>query len=297
MACYRPSHTSRRRSSRVMWRMITKSATRSAGLYFLRIVLGLQFISFIIVIIISCVFCEFHFLKLFFLEAQNNFPKNFLIYLLMLIITIIIIVLKNFHSGNFATVFKAVDRLSREVVAVKRIKKLRMLWGALRKNKFDIMSEVLVMTQLQHPHIIRLHKVYDSNKELTLVMEFAGGGQLLNKVKEIGRYPEDKAKIVVRSILSAIQYMHEQNAVHRDLKPDNIVLMSTANLTDVKLTDFGFSKLSTLVNTPSLSSLSNCGFFMYIFPLILPCLFFFCFSVLDSFKRQIHNHEDLCGHS
>lgn len=149
-------------------------------------------------------------------------------------------------SGSFATVFRGIDRRGDKgiVVAIKRVKKLRMAWQMFRKQKVDVMSEVKVMSQLQHPNIIRLIKVYDNQVELALVLEYAEGGPLLKKLRELGRYPEVDGRTCVRSILSALHHMHKLDIVHRDVKLDNIVLMSKTDLADVKLVDFGVSKLT-----------------------------------------------------
>lgn len=156
--------------------------------------------------------------------------------------------------GSFADVFRATHKVTGAVVAVKRIRKLQMLFGLFRKNKIDMSAEVDVMRKMDHPNIIKLFDVYENRKEVALVMEYAAGGQLLSRVSDIGCC-EQTAKQVIFSVLSAIKYMHDNNAVHRDLKPENIVVMGD-DLTQVKLTDFGLSKLSsapmkTFVGTPA----------------------------------------------
>eukprot|EP00301_Raphidiophrys_heterophryoidea_P004568 c1197_g1_i1.p1 GENE.c1197_g1_i1~~c1197_g1_i1.p1 ORF type:complete len:459 (-),score=109.09 c1197_g1_i1:291-1667(-) len=158
-------------------------------------------------------------------------------------------------SGSYASVFRGINKKTNEVVAIKRINKLRLLWSATRKNKIDLMAEVEVMKRLKHPYIIQLFSVYDTSKELALVMEYGEGGELIKRVEEAGKYTEQNAREVVKRILQAIAYMHNQGTVHRDVKPENLVLMTKGSSVDVKLADFGLSKLSiqsmrTFVGTP-----------------------------------------------
>eukprot|EP00300_Choanocystis_sp_HF-7_P034238 c4685_g1_i1.p1 GENE.c4685_g1_i1~~c4685_g1_i1.p1 ORF type:complete len:461 (+),score=79.98 c4685_g1_i1:109-1491(+) len=157
--------------------------------------------------------------------------------------------------GTFADVFRATNKVTGQIVAIKRIRKLQMLFSLFRKNKIDLSAEVDVMRKMDHPNIIKLFDVYENRKEVALVMEYAPGGQLMARVNELGGCPEQTTKRIIASVLSAIKYMHDNNVVHRDLKPENIVLMGD-ELNEVKLTDFGLSKLSsspmkTFVGTPA----------------------------------------------
>jgi len=88
-----------------------------------------------------------------------------------------------------------------------------------------------------------LKEVYDSDPtKLYLVMELVTGGELFNKIVEIGSYSEKVAKGLVKQIVSAVKYLHDLNIAHRDIKPTNLLLASPES-NEIKLADFGLSKI------------------------------------------------------
>jgi len=96
-------------------------------------------------------------------------------------------------------------------------------------------------------------------------MELVTGGELFDKIIEEGAYSEHMACLCVQKILSAVEYLHQLNIVHRDLKPTNLLLKDPNDLTDVKLADFGLSKLLSddiLMHTA-------CGTPIYVAPEVL----------------------------
>lgn len=100
-------------------------------------------------------------------------------------------------------------------------------------------SEVEVMSKLDHPNIIKLIDYYEENDMYYIVLEYADGGVLFDKIIEKKFYTEAEARDVIKSITNAIAYFHERNIVHRDLKPENILLSSSG---DIKIADFGFAR-------------------------------------------------------
>ncbi|XP_063711519.1 myosin light chain kinase A-like [Symsagittifera roscoffensis] len=130
--------------------------------------------------------------------------------------------------------------------------------GVLRNSANDFLSEVNILKQLQHPCIIHVHEVFDYPDRLYLVLERAIGGELFDRVVKKDGLDEFTAKLYFYQMLLAIEYLHSKNVVHRDLKPENILLASEADMTLIKVTDFGLSKLvgeqslmKTLCGTPN----------------------------------------------
>ncbi|ESO08082.1 hypothetical protein HELRODRAFT_110322 [Helobdella robusta] len=122
--------------------------------------------------------------------------------------------------------------------------------------------EIDTLKSLNHPNIVKLHEVIDIYDKIILVMELAGRGDLLNYIKLRGALPEEKAKIMFYQLLSAIEYMHARNIVHRDLKCENILLDNENN---VKVSDFGFSRRQMVDQL----SKTYCGSAAYTAPEIL----------------------------
>nr|CAD7589724.1 unnamed protein product [Timema genevievae] len=110
------------------------------------------------------------------------------------------------------------------------------------------------MTKLQHPHIIRLYQVMETEKMIYLVTEYASGGEIFDYLVENGRMNEKEARRIFQQIVAAVHYCHTRQIVHRDLKAENLLLDLDK---DIKLADFGFSnhfqpgqKMSTWCGSP-----------------------------------------------
>ncbi|XP_069500772.1 MAP/microtubule affinity-regulating kinase 4 isoform X3 [Ambystoma mexicanum] len=99
------------------------------------------------------------------------------------------------------------------------------------------------MKGLNHPNIVKLFEVIETEKTLYLVMEYASGGEVFDYLVSHGRMKEKEARAKFRQIVSAVHYCHQKNIVHRDLKAENLLLDADAN---IKIADFGFSNEFTL---------------------------------------------------
>ena len=86
-----------------------------------------------------------------------------------------------------------------------------------------MLSEVTLLRKLEHENIIKLHEVYESQKNIHLVLEYLHGGELFERIKKTGTYNEKDASIIMRCLLKALVAMHEKKIVHRDLKPENLL--------------------------------------------------------------------------
>jgi len=117
------------------------------------------------------------------------------------------------------------------------------LEGIEQRELDSIASEVGIYLSLDHPHIARLFDVYESKKQLHLVMECMEGGELFDKVvsKKDKRFSEDEARFALRQMLLALNYLHSHGFVHRDVKLENFVY-DAQDSDHLKLIDFGFSK-------------------------------------------------------
>ncbi|XP_062903807.1 MAP/microtubule affinity-regulating kinase 3a isoform X1 [Mobula hypostoma] len=158
--------------------------------------------------------------------------------------------LKTIGKGNFAKVKLARHILTGREVAIKIIDKTQLNPTSLQK----LFREVRIMKCLNHPNIVKLFEVIETEKTLYLVMEYASGGEVFDYLVAHGRMKEKEARAKFRQIVSAVQYCHQKQIVHRDLKAENLLLDADMN---IKIADFGFSnefiignKLDTFCGSP-----------------------------------------------
>jgi serine/threonine protein kinase len=97
-----------------------------------------------------------------------------------------------------------------------------------------------LLRKLKHENIIRLYEVYESPNNIHMILELLEGGELFDKIKKKVLFKEIDVKIIMRSILLALEEVHSKNMVHRDLKPENLIF-AHEDLSTVKITDFGLS--------------------------------------------------------
>jgi calcium/calmodulin-dependent protein kinase I len=141
-------------------------------------------------------------------------------------------------SGYFAKVYLGEDKQSHEKVAIKVIDKKMVEDPASLENEINIMKKV------NHPSVVQMKAVFDTKEKLYIVLELMEGGELYDRIVKRKRFNEADAAFVTRQIFEALAYLHDVGVVHRDLKLENLLLVSK-NEDDlrIKLADFGLSKL------------------------------------------------------
>lgn len=140
-------------------------------------------------------------------------------------------------AGHYATVFRGKNRGTSVTVAVKRVSRQLTREGSLR-------IEVEALRAVSgHPNIVELFDVYLEEKYMFLVLEMLSGGELFTRIVENGAYSELDAARHMRKIGSALKHMHDRSIVHRDLKPENLVLVDKTPNSEIKISDFGLSKM------------------------------------------------------
>ncbi|XP_037830357.1 SNF-related serine/threonine-protein kinase [Kryptolebias marmoratus] len=167
---------------------------------------------------------------------------------------------KTLGRGHFAVVKLARHVFTGEKVAVKVIDKTKLDTVATG----HLFQEVRCMKLVQHPNIVRLYEVIDTQTKLYLILELGDGGDMFDYImKHEQGLNEDLAKKYFAQIVHAISYCHRLHVVHRDLKPENVVFFEKQGL--VKLTDFGFSNKFQ----PGKKLTTSCGSLAYSAPEIL----------------------------
>lgn len=167
---------------------------------------------------------------------------------------------KTIGKGHFAVVKLARHVFTNEKVAVKVIDKTKLD----EISKSHLFQEVRCMKLVQHPNVVRLYEVIDTQTKLYLILELGDGGDMYDYIMKHDKgLPEDKARRYFRQIVEAISYCHKLHVVHRDLKPENVVFFEKLGI--VKLTDFGFSNMFN----PGKKLETSCGSLAYSAPEIL----------------------------
>jgi len=148
-------------------------------------------------------------------------------------------------AGGFAVVRKCKHRSSGVIYALKVINKKN-----LETDDLAILeSEVSIMREVSHEYIVKLHDVFDSRSKMCLVLDMLEGGELFDRIIELGHFTERNAAESFGQLISALGYLHSKDIVHRDLKPEN--LLFAKKITDpekfdaaewnMKLIDFGLA--------------------------------------------------------
>ena len=161
--------------------------------------------------------------------------------------------IKVIGHGQFGTVREAVKLSSTHEAksfAIKSISKEKVL------KKFNLLKrELEALTLIDHPNIVRLYEIYEDEKYLHLVLDLCRGGDLYDHIIAKGSLNEQEVMSMMRKMFSAINHLHGMSICHRDLKPDNFLLVSDQG-SEIKLADFGMSvrfgndEMHTVVGTP-----------------------------------------------
>ncbi|WOL06114.1 serine/threonine-protein kinase SAPK3-like [Canna indica] len=165
--------------------------------------------------------------------------------------------LKELGAGNFGVARLVKDKKTGELLAVKYIE---------RGKKIDehVLREIINHRSLKHPNIIRFKEVVLTPTHLAIVMEYAAGGELFERICSAGRFSEDEARYFFQQLISGVSYCHSMEICHRDLKLEN-TLLDGSPTPQVKICDFGYSKSALLHSQPK----STVGTPAYIAPEVL----------------------------
>eukprot|EP01016_Furgasonia_blochmanni_P016812 TRINITY_DN1981_c0_g1_i3.p1 TRINITY_DN1981_c0_g1~~TRINITY_DN1981_c0_g1_i3.p1 ORF type:complete len:745 (-),score=241.93 TRINITY_DN1981_c0_g1_i3:84-2318(-) len=145
--------------------------------------------------------------------------------------------IKKLGAGAFGRVVLAEFRRNNVIYALKQISKMNI---KLQDMVNQLRTEVKIMYELNHDNIIKLHTHFEDDDYIYLVLEYAQGGQLYEKLNQQfnKKLPEKLVAQYIREIVSALEYLHAKDIVHRDLKPENILIDQYGR---TKLADFGWS--------------------------------------------------------
>ena len=148
--------------------------------------------------------------------------------------------LDDIGEGKFGLVKLGIHKNTNEKVAIKIIQK-----SSMKDNDAELVkTEIDIMKLCHHPNIVRLLDHFENAEYIFIVMEYLSGGSLSNFLK-VNKFTLSEKKIceIIYQIASGLKYLHQYGIVHRDLKPDNIMLTETEDMNQIKIMDFGLSKI------------------------------------------------------
>lgn len=162
-------------------------------------------------------------------------------------------------TGSYAEVRMALNSKTNEKVAVKIIDKT----GLSQKELRGLSKEVDILKALRHKNVVRLHDWYEETDVMYVVMEFVSGGELFNKIlSHDAPFTEGTARKIVGTLAEALKHCKDKGVIHRDIKPQNLLLTSDGEGAELKLADFNlsiqldpdsvnFSVIQTMCGTPN----------------------------------------------
>ncbi|KAH9489677.1 Calcium/calmodulin-dependent protein kinase type IV [Bulinus truncatus] len=164
---------------------------------------------------------------------------------------------KELGRGATAVVYKCTAKGTNQAWAVKIMDK--------KVEHKTIVTEVGILLKIDHPNIVRMKEVYETEDKVYIVLELVTGSELFERIVSEQFYSEEQAAKAVRDIITAIDYLHKHDIAHRDLKPENIMYENLSQDSKLKIADFG---LSTIVSN-KVSLVTVCGTPGYCAPEVL----------------------------
>jgi len=158
------------------------------------------------------------------------------------------------------------------------------------KQVEHVRNESLIHNSVHHPFLTTLFHRYQDERNLYLVLEFVQGGTLFNMIQRNGRLPNDTARFFAAQVVMAVQYLHSEHILYRDLNPDNVLLDRGKY---VKLSDFGLSKPMNF-DDPTQRTWTLCGQPEYLAPEIIQSKGHS--KEVDWWALGILNHHMLAGY-
>ena len=166
---------------------------------------------------------------------------------------------KELGSGHFAKVRLCTNKTTGQVAAVKIIKKpkgaasrraarshsrssrrvcandrvRRLMTAELKKRKL-VAQEHKILTEIDHDYVVKCYDAFETDDKLYLFLELMSGGELFDRIVDLGHFTEAMAADTTYKLLGALKYMHDRGVAHRDLKPENMLMESKAKDAKVK---------------------------------------------------------------
>ncbi|EER02601.1 calcium-dependent protein kinase, putative [Perkinsus marinus ATCC 50983] len=168
--------------------------------------------------------------------------------------------LETVGRGSFGVVHKVVHKESDQLRVCKSVDKAKSSVPLAQLEE-----EIKIISQLDHPNVIKIYEYFEDPKYIHLIMEACWGGELLSVIQTAVNkgvsLPDSFIADVTREVLTALSFMHNQGVVHKDLKPENILFVDVSEPSNVKVIDFGLAELFG-VNVEKSMNVAGTAFYM-----------------------------------
>lgn len=138
-------------------------------------------------------------------------------------------------AGTFGTVRLGEHKVTKQKRAIKNIFKNR----TSKREEDQLANEMRILQEISHPNILPLVEYFETDTRVFIVTDIYEGGELFDEIIARGDFTDRDASLVINQLLSCLAYLAKKNIVHRDFKPENILLEKTKNLESIKVIDFG----------------------------------------------------------
>jgi serine/threonine protein kinase len=163
-------------------------------------------------------------------------------------------------KGSYAEVILARKKDTGKIFALKILKKKKI---EQRNQKEHVRTERNILTEMNHPFLIKMAFAFQNEKKLYFALEYCPGGELFNLLQKRRRFSEEHARFYITQMIMALEHLHKYDIIYRDLKPENVLIDMDGY---IRLTDFGLSKTGIAGNK---GAYSVCGTPEYLAPEIL----------------------------
>ena len=144
---------------------------------------------------------------------------------------------KALGTGAYGVVSGCVHKETKQERAVKKVPRKKI------KNMERFKQEIAILQELDHPNVLKLFEYFEDEKNVYLVTEICRGGELFDRIIENEYFSEKMSAKIFKQILFSLNYCHNQGIAHRDLKPENFLFETKETDSDLKIIDFGLSKI------------------------------------------------------
>ncbi|MEO0970882.1 MAG: bifunctional serine/threonine-protein kinase/formylglycine-generating enzyme family protein [Cyanobacteria bacterium J06639_18] len=161
-------------------------------------------------------------------------------------------------GGGYGVTYSAIDKNTNNLVAIKTLNPIHQSQADFDQQQVKFVQEAFRLVQCSHPHIVKVHEVINEDGLWGMVMEYVQGQDLAIYINQRGKLPEEKALKYINQVGTALEYIHKQGLLHRDVKPNNIMLRQSQE--EAVLIDFGLAREFDLNQTGSMTNSKTEGY-------------------------------------